>query len=225
MISKGNRHFLFVQKRKIIDVFSTFAFPQNTIHLNKEEIIGHVAEILKETPSAQDIVKKGGDRDKRFRYLAAFMVEKGIKKNGLILSKNGKGIAILFRTNKKDSTFFKDIREEIGLVLNVTGIKNAFQIIKNQKYIKAQRPQTGDYLYCWFWGIVPNHRGADTQVGKEMKDEFLRLSDELQLPLYAETRTQRNVIVYRKFGFELFHTWERPDGENMWFLRYLPKEK
>lgn len=193
--------------------------------MNKEEIIGHVAEILKETPSAQDIVKKGGDRDNRFRYLAVHMVEKAIKKDALILSKNGKGIAILFRTNKNDSSFFKDIREEIGLVLNVTGIKNAFKIIKNQKYIKAQRPQNGDYLYCWFWGIVPDQRGADTQVGKEMKDEFLRLSDELQLPLYAETRTKRNVLVYRKFGFELFHTWERPDGNSMWFLRYMPKER
>lgn len=192
--------------------------------MNKQEIIGHVAEILKETPSAEDIVKKGGDRDKRFHYLANHMVEKAIKKDALILSKNEKGIAILFRTNKNESSFLNDIWEEIGLLLHVTGIKNAFRILKNQKYIKAQRPQDGDYLYCWFWGIVPSHRGADTQVGKEMKDEFLRLADEAQLPLYAETRTKRNVIVYRKFGFDLFHTWERPDGETMWFMRYLPKK-
>lgn len=192
--------------------------------MNKKEIIGHVAEILKETPSAENIVKKGGDRNKRFRYLATHMVEKAIKKDGLILSKNQKGIAILFRTNKKDSSFLKDVGEQIGLLLNVTGIKNAFRIVKNQKYIKAQRPQKGDYLYCWFWGIVPSHRGADTQIGKEMKDEFLRIAHELQLPLYAETSTKRNVIVYRKFGFDLFHTWHRPNGENMWFLRHLPKK-
>ena len=100
--------------------------------MQKEEIIRHVAEILKETPSAEDIVKKGGNRDKRFRYLARFMVEKGIKKNGLILSKKEKGIAILFRTNRKDSSFLNDIGEEIGLLLNVTGIRNAFRILKNQ---------------------------------------------------------------------------------------------
>lgn len=192
--------------------------------MNKEEIIGHVAEILKETPSAEDIVKKGGDRNKRFHYLATHMVEKAIKKDALILSKNEKGIAILFRTNKKDSSFLNDIGEQISLVLNVTGVKNALKIVKNQGYIKAQRPQEGDYFYCWFWGIVPSHRGADTQVGKEMKDEFLRIADEAQLPLYAETRTKRNVIVYRKFGFHLFHTWNRPDGDTMWFMRYLPKK-
>lgn len=192
--------------------------------MNKEEIIGHVAEILKETPSAEDIVKKGGDRNKRFHYLATHMVEKAIKKDALILSKNEKGIAILFRTNKKDSSFLNDIGEQISLVINVTGVKNALKTVKNQGYIKAQRPQEGDYFYCWFWGIVPSHRGADTQVGKEMKDEFLRIADEAQLPLYAETRTKRNVIVYRKFGFHLFHTWNRPDGDTMWFMRYLPKK-
>lgn len=193
--------------------------------MNKKEIISHVAEILKETPSAQQIVKEGGDRDKRFHYLAEYMVKKAIKKDALILSENQKGIAILFRTNKKDSSFLNEIGDEIGLLLNVTGIKNAFRILKNQKYIKAQRPQEGDYLYCWFWGIVPGHRGADTQVGKEMKDEFLRRSEETQLPLYAETQTKRNVIVYRKFGFEMFHSWNRPDGSTMWFMRYLPSAK
>lgn len=192
--------------------------------MNKKKVIEQVAQILKETPSAEDIVKKGGDRDKRFRYLANHMVEKAIRKDALILSKNEEGIAILFRTNKKDSSFLNDIREELGLMWNVTGIKNALQILKNQKYVKAQRPSTGDYLYCWFWGIAPNSRGAGTQIAKEMKDEFLYRSNKWQLPLYAETRTKRNVIVYRKFGFDLFHTWNRPDGNTMWFLRYLPKK-
>lgn len=191
--------------------------------MNKEKIIKNVAEILKETPSAEDIVKKGGDRDKRFRYLAKHMVEKAIRKDALILSENEEGIAILFRTNKKDSSFLNDFGEQIGLLINVTGLKNAWSTLKNQKYIKAQRPQNGDYLYCWFWGIVPNSRGAGTQIAKEMKDEFLRRSNTQQLPLYAETRTKRNVIVYQKFGFELFHTWERPSGDTMWFLRYLPR--
>lgn len=191
--------------------------------MEKQEIIRHVADILKETPSAEDIVKKGGNRDKRFLYLARHMVEKGIKKDGLILSENGQGIAILFRTNKKDSSFLNDIKDNIGLLLNVTGIRNAFKIIKNQGYIKAQRPDKGDYLYCWFWGIVKDDRGAGTQVAKEMKDEFLRRANTLQLPLFADTRTKRNVLVYQKFGFELFHTWKRPDGNTMWFMRYDPK--
>ena len=193
--------------------------------VEKEEIIAKVTSLLKEIPSSMDIVKKGGNRHKRFKYLATHMVEKAIEKDALIVSENRMGIAILFKTSKKDDNFLKDIRSQIGLVLNVTGIKNASRIDKNQNYIKKQRPQHGEYLYCWFWGILAESRGADTQVGKEMKDEFYRQAKEYQVPLYAETRMRKNALVYQRFGFELFHEWQHPSGDTMYFLRYNPPAK
>ncbi|WP_373059804.1 hypothetical protein [Zunongwangia sp. H14] len=188
----------------------------------KEEIIEKVSLLLKEVPSSMDIVKKGQKRERRFRYLATHMVEKAIEKDALIVSENRKGIAILFKTSKKEESFWKDLWQEIALVWKVTGIKNAFKILKNQNYIKKQRPQNGEYLYCWFWGILPDSRGADTQVGKSMKDEFYRQAREYKIPLYAETRIRKNAIVYQRFGFELFHTWQHPSGDTMYFLRYIP---
>ena len=170
-----------------------------------------------------DVVKKGGNRDRRFSYLARHMVNKAIEKDALIVSNNKKGIAILFKTSKKDNNIWKDLWTQLGLVLNVTGVRNAYQIIKTQNYIKKQRPQQGEYLYCWFWGILAAPRGADTQVGKEMKDEFYRRANLYQLPLYAETRMRKNALVYQKFGFNLFHEWQHPSGDTMYFLRYDPK--
>jgi len=191
----------------------------------KQEIITKVTSLLKEIPSSMDIVKKGGNRHKRFQYLATHMVEKAIEKDALIVSENRMGIAILFKTSKKDDNFLKDIWTQIGLVLNVTGVRNAYRIVKNQNYIKKQRPQDGEYLYCWFWGILAESRGADTQVGKEMKDEFYRQANEYQIPLYAETRMRKNALVYQRFGFELFHEWQPPSGDTMYFLRYNPRPK
>ena len=202
--------------------------PLNFSGLNKaekEEIISKVTQLLKEIPSSMDIVKKGGNRHKRFEYLATHMVEKAIEKDALIISENRMGIAILFKTSKKDDNFLKDIWTQIKLVLNVTGVKNAYRIVKNQNYIKKQRPQNGEYLYCWFWGILAESRGADTQVGKEMKDEFYRQAKEYQIPLYAETRMRKNALVYQRFGFELFHEWDHPSGDTMYFLKYTPPAK
>ena len=191
----------------------------------KQEVIDKVTQILKETPSSVDAVKKDSKQDQRFRYLANHMVEKAIKKDALVLSENGEGIAILFRTNSQDSSIWKDLWQQIGLVLNVTGVRKALKILKTQKYIKDQRPKEGDYLYCWFWGITKNFRGAETQVGREMKDEFFRIAHEQGLSLYAETRGRTNSIVYQRVGFDLFHTWEdHPSGETMYFLKYDPKK-
>ncbi len=188
----------------------------------KEEIIGKVTTLLKEIPSSMDVVKKDKKSDQRFRYLANHMVEKAIEKDALIISENRNGIAILFKTSKKDNNIWKDLWQQLGLVINVTGIKNALGILKTQSYIKNQRPQHGEYLYCWFWGILKESRGAETQVGKEMKDEFFRIAHDTGLSLYAETRGRTNAIVYQRVGFELFHEWDHPSGDTMYFLKYDP---
>jgi len=190
--------------------------------LKKEEVIEKVALLLKEIPTSMEIVKDDSKKDKRFHYLATHMVEKALKKDALIISENQKGIAILFKTSSKDGNFWKEIPEQLGLLINVTGFKKAMNILKTQKYIKNQRPKEGEYLYCWFWGILADARGADTQTGKEMKDEFYRQAVEYNIPLYAETRMRQNSLVYQRFGFELFHEWKHPSGDTMYFLRYIP---
>lgn len=182
-----------------------------------------MAILLKEIPTSLEIVKNDSKSDQRFHYLATHMVEKAIEKDALIISKNQKGIAILFKTSKKEEKFWSELPTQLRLLKNVTGFKNALRILKSQNYIKNQRPQEGEYLYCWFWGILADARGADTQTGKEMKDEFYRRAEEYKLPLYAETRMKLNAMVYRRFGFELFHQWQHPSGDTMYFLRYIPK--
>lgn len=170
-----------------------------------------------------EIVKDDSKKDQRFHYLAKHMVEKAIEKDALIISENQKGIAILFKTSKKDENFWEELPTQLKLLKNVTGFRNALKILKSQSYIKNQRPQEGEYLYCWFWGILADARGADTQTGKEMKDEFYRQAEEYKIPLYAETRMRQNALVYQRFGFELFHKWKHPSGDTMYFLRYIPK--
>ncbi len=191
--------------------------------MKKEEVIEKVAILLKEIPTSMEIVKDDSKKDQRFHYLATHMVEKALEKDALIISENQKGIAILFKTSKNDENFWKELPTQLGLLKNVTGFKNALKILKSQSYIKNQRPKDGEYLYCWFWGILADARGADTQTGKEMKDEFYRQAEKFKLPLYAETRMRQNAVVYQRFGFELFHKWKHPSGDTMYFLRYIPK--
>ena len=196
--------------------------PPKLNSLKREEIIKNVTTLLKEIPSSMDVVKNDSKRDRRFQYLATHMVDKALKKDALIISENKKGFAILFKTSKQEDNFWKDLPEQLGLVWNVTGLTKALNILKTQKYIKNQRPQEGEYLYCWFWGILEDSRGADKQVGKEMKDEFYRRANLYNIPLYAETRKRQNSLVYQRFGFELFNTWQHPSGDTMYFLRYIP---
>lgn len=188
----------------------------------KTAIVEKVTEIIKEIPTSVDLVKKGGNEHKRFQYLANYIITKAIQQDALLISKDGNGFAILFRTSKKENSFWKNIWGELGLVWQVTGLRKAISLLQTQHYVKSQRPDQGEYLYCWFWGVV---KGTPTSTAKEMKEEFFRISKATQLPIFAETRRRKNALVYQRYGFEVFHEWERPDGETAYFLRYIPPVK
>ena len=194
--------------------------------MDKQQIIDNVSTLLQEVPTSMEIVKDDHKREKRFQYLARYMVEKAIDKDALIVSPDGKGIAILFKTSSKDKNFWKDLIMDLKLAINVTGIKKGLNAMKVQKYVKSQRPQEGEYLYCWFWGILSDARGSDdAKTAYEMKNKFYAIAKDLQLPIYAETRIKRISLAYRRYGFKLFNEWDHPSGDKMYFLKYTPPAK
>lgn len=190
---------------------------------DKEEVIRHVANLLQEIPTSMEIVKDDSKKGERFLYLARHMVEKAIKKDALLVSDDGRGIAIFFKMDGKGEGFWTELINDLKLAINVTGIKKGLKALKTQKFVRQQRPNEGEYLYCWFWGILEDARGnTSDKTPYKMKDEMFRISKELQLPIYAETRIRKVSIAYRRYGFELLKDWKHPSGDLMYFLKYTP---
>lgn len=192
---------------------------------DKDEIIQHVATLLQEIPTSLEIVKNDSKKEQRFHYLAKHMVEKAIQKDALMVSDDGRGIAIFFKMDGKSEGFWAELMSDLKLALNVTGIKKGLKALQSQKFVRQQRPNDGEFLYCWFWGILPDARGnTSDKTPYKMKDEMFRISKELQLPIYAETRIRKVSIAYRRYGFKLLKEWKHPSGDLMYFLKYTPPE-
>ncbi|QTY27188.1 hypothetical protein [Flavobacterium sp. CS20] len=195
-------------------------------NLDKEKVISNVAALLQEVPSSMEIIKDDKHKEKRFRYLAKHMVDKAIERDALIVSEDYNGIAILFEEdpNRKVS-FWKELMTDIKLALKVTGIKKGLKALKIQGYVKKQSPKDKNHLYCWFWGIMPEARDVDkTKTAYNMKNQFMELSKQKKLPIYAETRIKRVYIAYRRYKFDCFHQWQHPSGDTMYFMKYKPSE-
>ena len=198
----------------------------NLKNLDKDKVISNVAALLQEVPSSMEIIKNDKHKEKRFRYLAEYMVNKAIERDALIVSEDYEGIAILFEEDpSKKPNFFKELISDLKLALNVTGIKKGLKALKTQSYVKNQRPKDEKHLYCWFWGIMPEGRNVDTtKTAYHMKDQFMELSQKKGLPIYAETRIKRVYIAYRRYKFECFNQWQHPSGDIMYFMKYTPEK-
>ena len=195
------------------------------IGMNREKIISNLTSLLKETPTSLEIIKDDKHKEKRFRYLAEHMINRAIKRDALIVSEDLTGIAILFEENTgQKESFWSEIKADIKLALNVTGLSKGLKALKTQTYVKKQRPKNKPHLYCWFWGIMPESRGGEgKKIPYAMKDEIFRISKEKNLPVYAETRTRKVFVAYKWYGFEVTNEWQHPSGGTMWFMKYDPK--
>ena len=193
--------------------------------MDKEKVISNLASLLRETPTSLEIIKDDKHKEKRYRYLAEHMINKAIKRDALMLSEDLTGIAILFEENTgQKESLWSEIKADLKLAINVTGVSKGLKALKIQTYVKNQRPKDKPHLYCWFWGIMPESRGgAGHRIAYAMKDEIFRMSKEKKLPVYAETRTRKVMVAYVRYGFKIFNEWQHPSGGSMWFMKYEPK--
>ncbi|MDR9399892.1 MAG: hypothetical protein RI558_00595 [Psychroflexus sp.] len=190
---------------------------------NKEQIIKNVASLLQEVPSSMEVVKDDDKKQERFYILAKHMVDKAIRHDALLVTKDLNGIAILFDSNDMKEPFIEELKADLKLAIHVTGITKGLKALKHQAHIKKQRPKDERHLYCWFWGIMPEARGSDNdKTPYVMKDWMFDIAKEKQLPIYAETRLRRVNVAYRRYGFKMLKEWQHPSGDIMYFLRYQP---
>jgi hypothetical protein len=188
-----------------------------------EKIINIIAEAFKAIPAGNHLVKQDGKRDLRYKKLGAYVYHNAVKKNGLYLSSNKEGVGVAYVIDpKNDKKTFGDFINDLKFAFGVSGIKKGLAISKRQTYIQSQRPKNEKYMYWEFTGVNPNYQGLDAPSFSmaELRDDVYTYAHERGLPIYTETSIRKNMIVYRRYGFDIYHEWTMPDGSTMWFLKY-----
>jgi len=188
-----------------------------------EKTINIIIEAFKAIPAGDQLVKQDSKREARYKKLGAYVYHNAVKKNGLYLSSNKEGVGVAYiidpKNNKKT---FGDFINDLKFAFGVSGIKKALAISKRQKYIQNQRPKNDTYMYWEFTGVNPNYQGLDAPSFSmaELRDDVYNDAHDKQLPIFTETSIRKNMIVYRRYGFDIYHEWTMPDGSTMWFLKY-----
>jgi hypothetical protein len=176
-----------------------------------------IAATFDDNMSVNNIVGKKGDRKKKIEQLAEYAFIKSLTRKGAFISKNKMGVAFFYKSSAHPFSL-KEIYYQIRLVLSIPFSK-VLETLKRQAYLKKHRYQ-GENFYFWFFGV---EKGGD-QAGFELKDYLYQLSEDEELPIILETSIRRNKVVYQRYGFEIYHTWENyTDKQPLWFMIRQPK--
>lgn len=184
----------------------------------RQKTIDIITKSMKGLPGIEWITGKNPKNIRsKMDELATYVFEVAWKRNGLYLSRDRNGVAILIAQNKK-------IREKINLlntlrfVFYCTGLKRALEIHKREQYIQKKHPTHKDYLYFWMFAVLPSARGS--RAAFELKNKIFEESERLSLPIYLETTALKNKNVYERFGFKVYHIWQiEKRNVTMYFMR------
>ena len=85
-----------------------------------------------------------------------------------------------------------------------------------------RRAMPGPHWYLWALGVTPASQGQG--IGGSLLRPVLARADAAGLPCYLETESERNVVFYRRHGFEVL-TAQMPPGHTLmlWTMARRPQ--
>jgi hypothetical protein len=139
-----------------------------------------------------------------------------MQKDGAFMTSDSKGVVLIFQNTAKQKPI-QWLSGYLTLGARCIGWSRAWSIIQREREIVSRRPKL-KHLYLWMMGIEDNERGLKTII--EIRNFIFDYSKKLRLPIYAETTVERNLLLYKRYGFEIYDEWEVPEkGLKVWFIK------
>ncbi|MDZ4667908.1 MAG: hypothetical protein SGJ00_08485 [bacterium] len=190
---------------------------KNASKADKERVVKIICESFNTNPHVDFIVKNDAKRPQRMAALAAYAFEVGMRKNGVYLTDDGLGVAIIFKYDKFKLSLY-EYWLQLGLVFKVFTPARAIMVDKLESLIKRNRASNISFLYLWFFGVADESLGSTN--GRDLMKFIFKLSQEAKLPIYLETSLRRNMIIYKRFGFEEYNILNTKKKDlTMWYMK------
>jgi hypothetical protein len=136
------------------------------------------------------------------------------KKHGAVISDNGRGLAVILPIASE-----KDQREPIGRLSSffLIPLKRVGAFYRFRKRVKTFMP-TEPHLLFMLLVSEEDRNGMSAVIG--VRDELFKLSEIMQLPVYAQTSSSGTRLLFESFGFSTYGRVPIPNkNEYMYFLK------
>jgi hypothetical protein len=185
-----------------------------------ERIISIFQEAFIDNPHICFLLGKSRIREK-IAIMTSHVIDIAMKRQGLYLSEDGEGILIVFEADKLPLSFTEKCAQYL-MVLRCFNLRNLFAIANTEKKVKALRQvQPGD-LYVWFYAV--SDKGLGGKTARELLHNLFDLAHEKNAAILAETSIARNMVIYKRYGFEVYNQ-KQFDQFPVFYMRRPPVQK
>lgn len=184
---------------------------------DKDKVIKIICESFDTNPHVSFIVKNDSKRSKRMEALAEYAFKFGMRRDGVFLTDDGNGLAIIYEYNKLKMNLRENLMQ-LKLAFTTFSPERALMVNKLENQIKSHRASDEDFLYLWFFGVANEALG--TNDARDLMKFIFQLSFDKKLPIYLETSLKRNMIIYKRFGLAEYNVFKTgKDDLVMWYMK------
>jgi GNAT superfamily N-acetyltransferase len=182
---------------------------------DKDFIIDLLTGAFIDNLSVNYIVKQDRNKLKRIKALMEYSFETCFLFGDIYLTEDRSACALILFPQLKKTTLFT-IWLDIRLIFNAITLGGIFKVLKRERQIKKLQPRQ-NMVYLWFIGVNPSkqHKG----YGSFLIAEVLEIANNLNLPVFLETSTLKNLPWYEHFGFEVYDKLDL--GYTLFFLKRI----
>jgi len=182
---------------------------------DRTKVVNIITKTFENNPGVNWMFSTKGNRTKKIKRLADYAFIKCYNRNGVLISTNGKGVALFYRSDMKKNSF-QEIYYEIRFGLLSIKLTKLKEVLQRESNRKNKRPKNEPYYYFWFLGVLKEGANAGFELNKGLID----IANKEHLPIYLETSIERNKLIYERIGYETYDYWQdEVRGIKFWFMK------
>ena len=170
-------------------------------HKDKTIITNILAVSFKNDPQVNWYLEESRNRNK-LNILIDYVFEETIRKGEIYISEDNMATA-LWNSEKEEIISLNYIFRNLSFLFRI-GIKSTIRILKMNKLIYSQYPKNGSYFHLHLIGVLPEAQGKG--LASSLMNPTLAKKKGNKIPVYLETANPKNVEIYKRKGFNVFHT-------------------
>jgi ribosomal protein S18 acetylase RimI-like enzyme len=178
---------------------------------DKELVINILSQSFRSDPHVSWLIEESKNKSK-LCVLIEYVFGESLERGEIYLSDDNQGVA-LWNTEKKEKFSFDFIKRNLSFLFQV-GLKSTVRALKTNKLVYNWYPQHQPYCQLYLIGVLPEGQGRG--LASSLMDPMIEYMKSKNIPMHLETANARNVEIYKKKGFAVYHTMTL--GQNTFYL-------
>ncbi len=166
---------------------------------DKAVVVDILTQAFDNNKSFNTVLKQDHKRKIRLRKVFEYQFDVCSKYGRIFLSDDKKACAVILFPDIRKTTI-ADILLDIRLLFTL-GIKTVKKGFNREAKIKKAH-STANIYYLLFIGVYPDLQGKG--LGSGLLREIIKDSQQMNRPIYLETYLDKNIALYKKFGFSIY---------------------